>query len=152
MTVNRYHKCLFMTNIIRSFILTSLPLSIFSQTEKIQVHDPVMIKQADSYYLFVSFDFCCRGIESNYKVMVGRSENITGPYVDKNGVKMIFGGGTPVLTGNKEWPGVGHNAVCSFDGEDYIIYHGYDAKDQGKSKLLIEKLTLDGDGWPLVPK
>jgi arabinan endo-1,5-alpha-L-arabinosidase len=116
------------------------------------IEAPFLFKKDKYYYLFVSFDFCCRGLESNYKVMVGRSESISGPYVDKNGVKMIFGGGTPVLTGNKDWPGVGHNAVYTFDGQDYIICHGYDASDQGKSKLLTDKLTWDEDGWPQVLK
>jgi len=114
------------------------------------IEAPFLFKKDKYYYLFVSFDFCCRGLESNYKVVVGRSENIIGPYVDKNGFKMIYGGGTPVLTGNKDWPGVGHNAAYTFDGQDYIIYHGYDARDQGKPKLLIDKLNWDADGWPIV--
>jgi len=114
------------------------------------IEAPFLFKKDKYYFLFVSFDFCCRGIESNYKVMAGRSENITGPYVDKNGFKMIYGGGTPVLTGNKDWPGVGHCGVYTFEGQDYIIYHGYDAKDHGKSKLLIDKLTWDSDGWPIA--
>lgn len=114
------------------------------------IEAPFLFKKDRFYYLFVSFDFCCRGLESNYKVVVGRSENIIGPYIDKNGFKMIYGGGTPVLTGNKDWPGVGHNAAYTFDGQDYIIYHGYDARDQGKPKLLIDKLTWTEDGWPTI--
>lgn len=112
------------------------------------IEAPFLFKKDKYYYLFVSFDFCCRGLESNYKVVVGRSENIIGPFVDKNGFKMIYGGGTTVLTGNNNWPGVGHNAAYTFDGQDYIIYHGYDARDQGKPKLLIDKLNWNADGWP----
>ena len=114
------------------------------------IEAPFLFKKDRFYYLFVSFDFCCRGLESNYKVVVGRSETITGPYLDKNGFKMIYGGGTPVLTGNKDWTGVGHNAAYTFDGQDYIIYHGYDARDQGRPKLLIDKMSWDADGWPIV--
>jgi arabinan endo-1,5-alpha-L-arabinosidase len=116
------------------------------------IEAPFLFKKDKYYYLFVSFDFCCRGIESNYKVMVGRSENIIGPYVDNNGSEMIFGGGTPVLIGNKDWPGVGHNGVYTFNNKDYIIYHGYDARDHGKSKLMIDKLSWDSDKWPVVEK
>ena len=87
-------------------------------------------------------------MNSTYKVVVGRSEHVTGPYVDKEGVPMIKGGGSPVVAGDKvNWFGAGHNAVYTFDGKDYIIYHGYDAKDNGKSKLIIQALNWQ-DGWP----
>ncbi|RIE17051.1 hypothetical protein SMC1_03610 [Candidatus Cryosericum septentrionale] len=55
---------------------------------------PYIIYRNGYYYLFVPFDFCCRGIHSTYKIMVGRSWNITGQYVDKNGIDMIEGGGS----------------------------------------------------------
>jgi arabinan endo-1,5-alpha-L-arabinosidase len=114
------------------------------------IEAPFLFMKNGFYYLFVSFDHCCRGVKSDYKVMVGRSKAIIGPYVDRAGLKLIHGGGTPVLTGTPDWPGVGHNAVCTFDGRDYIVYHGYDANDGGKSKLLIKKLEWDGEGWPVV--
>jgi len=114
------------------------------------IEAPFIIKRDRYYWLFVSFDFCCRGLESNYRVMVGRSEKITGPYLDRNGQPMTHGGGTPLLTGNKAWPGVGHNAVYNFDGQYYIVYHGYDASDHGRSKLLIDKLEWDDEGWPVI--
>lgn len=116
------------------------------------IEAPFLFRKGRYYYLFVSFDFCCRGLESNYKVMVGRSEKITGPYLDRDGRNMIYGGGTPVLTGNRNWPGVGHNAAYTFDGQDYIIFHGYDASDHGRPKLLIDKLSWDEEGWPVVIK
>lgn len=78
---------------------------------------------------------------------VGRSKTLTGPYLDKDGVPMMQGGGTLVLEGNTDGHGVGHNAVCTFDGVDYLVFHGYDAKDKGKSKLRVEPLTWE-NGWP----
>ena len=83
-------------------------------------------------------------------MMVGRSKSVTGPYVDRNSNDMAKGGGTLVLAGDKDWYGVGHNAVCTFDGVDYLVFHAYDASDNGRSKLRIEALTWDSDGWPLV--
>lgn len=60
--------------------------------------------------------------------------------------------GTIVLTGDENWYGVGHNAVCSFDGVDYLVFHAYDASDErGRAKLCIEKITWDEKGWPSVP-
>ncbi|MBF9252835.1 arabinan endo-1,5-alpha-L-arabinosidase [Pontibacter sp. 172403-2] len=114
------------------------------------VEAPFIYKKGNYYYLFASFDYCCRGPESTYKMVVGRSDKVTGPYVDKEGKKMTRGGGTLLLEGDKNWYGVGHNAVCNFNGQDYLIFHAYDAADKGKPKLRIEKLSWDKNGWPIV--
>lgn len=114
------------------------------------IEGPFIFKHAGYYYLFVSWDYCCRGPKSNYKMMVGRSGTVNGPYLDRNGADMANGGGTLVLAGDKDWYGVGHNAVCTFDGVDYLVFHAYDAADNGRSKLRIEPLLWDKDGWPVV--
>ena len=116
------------------------------------IEAPFIFKRGGYYYLFASVDYCCKGINSTYKMIVGRSENVRGPYLDSAGVRMDRAGGTLVMEGNKDWFGVGHNAVYTFDGRDYLIFHGYDAKDEGKSKLRIETLKWDAQGWPVVVK
>jgi arabinan endo-1,5-alpha-L-arabinosidase len=113
------------------------------------IEAPFIYKHNNFYYLFVSFDYCCRGEKSTYKMMVGRSENVYGPYVDKDGVPMNVGGGSLIMEGNKNWHGVGHNAVAAFNGSDYLVYHAYDANDNGRSKLQIQKI-LWTNGWPMV--
>jgi arabinan endo-1,5-alpha-L-arabinosidase len=82
-------------------------------------------------------------------MIIGRSKNLQGPYLDKGGLAMNKGGGTILLAGNKEWYGVGHNGISTFDGADYIIFHGYDAADKCISKLRIEQLSWE-NGWPVV--
>lgn len=114
------------------------------------IEAPFIFKKNGFYYLFVSFDFCCRGEESTYKMMVGRSGTVEGPYIDKEGLRMDMGGGTLVLKGNKDWYGVGHNAAYSFDGKDYLVFHGYDAHDKGKPKLIIKEMKWDNDYWPII--
>lgn len=117
------------------------------------IEAPFIFKKENFYYLFVSWDYCCRAEKSTYKVVAGRSESVTGPYVDKAGVRLDQNGGTLVVEGdNKAWFGAGHNAVYTFDGQDYNIYHGYDAKDKGRSKLIVKELKWDGDGWPVIVK
>lgn len=113
------------------------------------IEAPFIFKRDKYFYLFASVDYCCRGPESTYKMIVGRSKKLLGPYRDKDGVELASGGGSVLLQGDKNWYGVGHNAVCNFDGTDYLIFHGYDAADQGKSKLLIDKITWH-KGWPEV--
>lgn len=115
------------------------------------IEAPFIYKKDNYYYLFVSFDYCCRGEKSTYKMMVGRSENVYGPYVDRDGVPMNLGGGSMLLEGDANWHGVGHNAVANFSGIDYLIFHGYDAHDGGKSKLRIEQLVWM-NGWPVIAR
>jgi arabinan endo-1,5-alpha-L-arabinosidase len=114
------------------------------------IEAPFVFKKSGYYYLFASTDYCCKGINSTYKMIVGRSKNVQGPYLDKEGVSMQTGGGTIVLQGDKDWYGVGHNATYTFDGKDYLIFHGYDASDKGRPKLRIEPLTWDVEGWPVI--
>lgn len=114
------------------------------------VEAPFIFKKDDWYYLFVSFDYCCRGVNSTYKMVVGKSKDVTGPYLDRDGKSMFEGGGTLVLEGNENWHGVGHNSAYTFDGTDYLIFHGYDANDNGRSKLLIREMDWDNEGWPIV--
>jgi arabinan endo-1,5-alpha-L-arabinosidase len=114
------------------------------------VEAPFVIRKGDFYYLFVSFDFCCRGVDSTYRVMVGRSETVTGPYVDRDGVAMLRGGGTQVTFPTERWRGPGHNGILQANGVDYIVYHAYDAENQGVPTLRINQLTWDADGWPSI--
>lgn len=109
-----------------------------------------IIRKDDFYYLFVSFDACCQGSKSTYHVRVGRSETVTGPHVDRDGVKLSAGGGTQVTFPTDRWRGPGHNAILQDNGVDYIVYHAYDAQRQGVPTLRIDPLTWDADGWPSV--
>jgi len=115
------------------------------------IEAPFIFKKGKYYYLFVSFDYCCRAEKSTYKIVVGRSEKVTGPYTDKDNIAMVLGGGSLLLQGDKNWYGVGHNGTYRFDGHDYLIFHGYDAADKGRSKLRIELLEWDTQGWPVIP-
>jgi len=114
------------------------------------IEAPFIFKKNGFYYLFVSWDRCCRGLESSYKILVGRSKEITGPYVDREGKKMIHGGGTLIAQGNDQWAAVGHQAAYTLDGKDYLIFHGYDRSDKGKPKLIIRELKWDDAFWPAV--
>jgi beta-xylosidase len=112
------------------------------------IEGPFIFRKKNFYYLFASIDYCCKGPKSDYKIIVGRAKQVTGPYLDKSGVDMRQGGGSILLQGDNDWYGLGHNAVCSFKGADYLIYHAYDAADNGKPKLQIKKLKWTKTGWP----
>jgi arabinan endo-1,5-alpha-L-arabinosidase len=121
-----------------------------AQPEPASIEAPFIFRHEGWYYLFVSWDHCCRGVNSDYKVVVGRSKDVRGPYVDANDERMDKGGGTPVVSGTKRFPGVGHNSVYNFDGRDWFVTHAYDANDRGWSKLEVLGLSWDAAGWPHV--
>ena len=110
------------------------------------IEAPFIVRYGDYFYLFVSFDLCCRGTKSNYRTMVGRSRNVTGPYFDAEGKAMLEGGGTQLLKPNSRWIGPGGESVLMRPEGDIIVFHAYDAVT-GKPALQISTLTW-GDDWP----
>lgn len=111
------------------------------------VEAPFLVARGGYYYLFVSWDLCCRGTKSTYRTMVGRSKKVTGPYVDKDGVPMTRGGGSALLVANSRWLGPGgQSVVMQLDGDDLLFFHAYDART-GKPGLQISTITWQ-DGWP----
>jgi arabinan endo-1,5-alpha-L-arabinosidase len=110
------------------------------------IEAPFIVQHAGSYYLFVSYDLCCRGTNSTYRTMVGRSKEVTGPYLDSAGKKMTEGAATPLLSANQKWLGPGGESILLQKDGDIIVYHAYDATT-GIPSLQISTLTWF-DGWP----
>jgi arabinan endo-1,5-alpha-L-arabinosidase len=115
-----------------------------------EIEAPFIFRKNGWYYLFVSWDKCCAGKDSTYKMMVGRSRSITGPYLDKTGKDLAEGGGTLLLAGDRNFAGVGHNSAYTFDGKDYLVFHAYENADGGLQKLKIAELQWDEQQWPRV--
>ncbi len=114
------------------------------------IEGPFIIERGGFYYLFASIDYCCRGANSTYKMIVGRSDNVKGPYVDRDGVPLMEGGGTILLTGDDRWYGVGHNGVLRTKDTDYLVYHAYDSQNaHAWARLQIKPIVWDGN-WPTV--
>jgi len=118
------------------------------------IEAPFIVHHGNYFYLFVSFDLCCRGTKSSYKTMVGRSAKVTGPYVDESGTPMLEGGGTSVLLGNSRWFGPGGESIRMGadhglgDDHDIIAFHAY-AATTGHPYLQISTIDWSGD-WPHV--
>ena len=110
-----------------------------------------IINRNDYYYLFVSFDACCDGVDSTYRVMVGRSKQVTGPYVDIEGKPMTDEGGSLVLGSHENWRGPGHNSVIQTPHGDFIVHHTYDARETGGGRnLQIRPLLWTSRDWPVA--
>ena len=113
------------------------------------IEAPFIFKHDGWYYLFVSWDYCCQGSKSNYRVAVGRSRHVEGPYLDSKGIDMRDGGGDMFLEGDKkEYEAAGHCAAYHLDGHDIFICHGYSIAHQGASILIQRPISWTADGWP----
>lgn len=114
------------------------------------VEAPFLIARGGWYYLFVSYDYCCRGAASSYYIVVGRARDPVGPYVGRDGRPLLEGYGTVVLDGDRDFRGPGHNAVLRDGDRDWLVYHAYDARRDGIATLRISPITWTDDGWPTV--
>ncbi|HEY8935207.1 MAG TPA: family 43 glycosylhydrolase [Cyclobacteriaceae bacterium] len=107
---------------------------------------PYILKNGSYYYLFINRGACCKGVNSTtYRIQVGRSTSITGPYLDKNGVDLNSGGGTNLVVTTGRYIGPGHFGY----GQGKVTYHFYDGNDSGNAKLRITTLSWS-NGWPVV--
>lgn len=119
-----------------------------------QIEAPVLFRRCGYHYLFVTWGLCCPGEgrsvnQLSYRVAVGRSENILGPYLDKTGKPLLEGGGTLVVEGDKvNWAAAGHSDVLVVGDTIYHTYHAY-RRSNGAAVLRITPLVFDEDGWPL---
>lgn len=113
------------------------------------IQAPFLLHREPYHYLFVSFDACCRGVSSTNNIRVGRSLNLLGPYVDRDGLPMLEGGGTLLLEGNERWRGAGASTVLTTRGRDYAVYHSYDANAAGRATLRISEVAWDAEQWPV---
>ena len=127
------------------------PTSKHAGTNAIEA--PFIFKHGGWYYLFVSWDYCCRGAQSNYRVAVGRSKTVDGPYLDRNGIDMREGGGTLFIEGDKkQFEAAGHCAVYHLGEEDIFICHGYSIQHKGASILIQRPIRWTADAWPVLVK
>lgn len=101
------------------------------------------------YYLFENEGLCCRGVNSTYKIMMGRSQEIAGPYLDKSGKRLAAGGGTLFLGTEGERIGPGCIGILSEHGIDRFSFHYYDGNVNGRPTLGLETLVWGADGWPI---
>lgn len=117
-------------------------------------------KKGNYYYLFASIGNCCASQNSTYEVVVGRSTSLLGPYVDKQGKKMLDNSWEPVVDGGDrtKWVGPGHNSVIIKDdaGTEWMIYHSYYYKEKGNKSTfagrhgMLDRLQWTDDGWPYI--
>jgi arabinan endo-1,5-alpha-L-arabinosidase len=113
-----------------------------------------LFRHGDHYYLFASYDYCCKKSASNYYVACGRSKSVLGPYVGRDGKALMDGYGTSVIVerpwGSTRWRGPGHCGLYHDQDRDLIVYHAYDQEHDSAPTLRLAELSWDADGWPVA--
>jgi arabinan endo-1,5-alpha-L-arabinosidase len=109
------------------------------------VEAPTVVAHGGRYYLFTSWGQCCQGVNTDYRIVVGRSREVTGPYADRDGRSLLEGGGTTLLATSGDRIGPGGQSVS----EEILAYHYYDAAADGAPRLALARLSWSSDdGWP----
>lgn len=110
------------------------------------IEAPFLVHRDGFYYLFVSEESCCRGTDSTYRIAVGRSEDIAGPYVGPDGTELLRDGAAVILETTGDMVGPGGQSVS----RGFLGFHFYDAAQGGAFQLAIRELAWDADGWPIA--
>ncbi|MBR5863163.1 MAG: family 43 glycosylhydrolase [Alistipes sp.] len=117
-------------------------------------YEGIYIHKRDGYYyMFGAWGSCCDGVNSTYRVVVGRSKSLYGPYFDKSGGRMLDNRHETILVGNDKVKGPGHTSqiITDDNGDDWILYHGYDVNEPNAGrKVYLDKVNWDKDGWPTI--
>ncbi len=103
------------------------------------------------YYLLGTHGTCCDGSNSTYNIVVGRSREVTGPYLDNMGRDMLRGGGKMVLAARDRLIGPGHfgRFILEEGVEKLSCHYEADLDQSGRSVLGILPL-LWKNGWPVA--
>ena len=113
----------------------------------------MIYKRGKYYYLFCSVGSCCEGANSTYRTVVGRATSLKGPYTNKQGGDMKNDNYTTIISGDSRWKGPGHNSeiITDDEGQTWLLYHSYDMNNNCNGRLmLLDKITWDKNGWPVI--
>ena len=112
-----------------------------------------IFKYKGYYYLFASTGSCCKGKDSTYRVIVGKADNLKGPYKSYDGSFLDKDSSNLLISGNEKFVGTGHGSTIITDstGCTWYIYHSYLRDNPGKGRLvLLDKIEWTEDGWPYI--
>ena len=97
----------------------------------------------DYYYVFFSSGNCCVAPPNlpppgdEYKIMVCRSENIAGPFTDRDGKDCLHAGGTEVLGSHGDIYAPGGQGVMEDNGRTVMYYHYGECENTSNSRLDV---------------
>ena len=114
----------------------------------------MIVKHGGYYYLIGSAGSCCEGANSTYRLVMTRSTNLFGPYVDRNGKTAVGDNFSPLLNKSPEVYGPGHCSEFVEDdaGQTWVLYHGFQASDVDAGRVTYLDRIEWKNGWPTISK
>ena len=117
-----------------------------------------IFKRGNYWYFMGSAGTCCSGKDSTYRVRVGKSKSLFGPYVDSDGKRMDAlneeNGDLVVWAkkSNENTIAPGHNSVIMDDAGDFWWYGHcfYDYDNFRTRHLAMDKLLWDENDMPYI--
>ncbi|KAL4736915.1 Arabinan endo-1,5-alpha-L-arabinosidase B [Aspergillus similis] len=114
---------------------------------------------APYYYMWFSWGRCCefkdpamRSDGREYRIRVGRSQSARGPFVDKQGIDLVDGGGETIYGSNGDVFAPGGQGILTDEVGDILYYHYLNSSvsyDFGDARLGYNRLEYV-DGWPVA--
>lgn len=113
----------------------------------------MIVKHNGFYYLIGSAGSCCEGAKSTYRLVMTRSRNLFGPYVDRNGLSAVGDNFSPLLNASPYVYGPGHCSEFVEDdaGQTWVLYHGFQADNVDAGRVTyLDRVRWGADGWPTI--
>ncbi len=115
-----------------------------------------LYKKDGYYYLIASAGYSgnsCHGDCATYHLVVARSEDLYGPYVDKDGLAAINDHYAELLHKNDAVRGPGHCSEVIEDdaGQTWLMHPGFATADKMAGRIdYLTQVLWDSEGWPYV--
>ena len=133
--------------LMKDATILSLASRPAARGEPSPIEAPFIISHGDFYYLFASFDFCCRGAKSNYSSLAAARARSPDPTSTYNGRSMLDGGGSVVLQGNERFKGPDTMPCCTTANATSSCITPT-TRSRRHAKLRISPIDWTPDGWP----
>ena len=118
-----------------------------------QIEGTMVTERDGWYYLFASTGQTLAGTSSDYRVVVGRSDNVLGPYTGPDGTPMLDNDGynNYILSGDgSTFFGTGHNSGIVTDdaGQSWMAYHTLWTGNHLNVRVVCVDRVMWLNGWP----
>jgi arabinan endo-1,5-alpha-L-arabinosidase len=110
---------------------------------------PAMYRHGGKWYLLATSGSVSGGANSTARIVYGRADNSTGPFVNSKGETMLDGASETLLEGSRKFAGPGScpPPLDLADGSSWLVYNAFDLTDVTRGRTLMLDPLFWEDGW-----